>query len=372
MRLSKFILVIFCAFILFGCRKDSLTFENTDGSNGWLRDSSLWFESNIILNSYQTGDSMLFLNADRITYLDYNQSEPGVPGSLTSKMLPFPIPLEDRYAMNAQLVTVNQGTTIAIIPVNMVKIWNEHLLINGTDIDPDFLRFASPNQGNINMALHDHDIFIPFMTRLESGFQRVGGIAHIKLNPSTDSELFTLASIETIVLPDLEENALWSAVEKVDDTFLFSFYSDTSPKTYTIDLSGSIIATNDTGYVKFLQDYQSGNLLGILNNSSDPFHLSADKGNTWRSSTSVLPNTANGIVQANIDGRTFGFHNSQIWKIGIETSDQGGSFIAEELPNEGLEGHKITTITAYRDSLVLIGTTSGAFYKNKEVFLNDN
>ncbi|MCH7397188.1 hypothetical protein MM236_04270 [Belliella sp. DSM 107340] len=271
-------------------------------------------------------------------------------------------------------------------PMDLSAPW-EGLEIKGEDIDPDFREFSSLgiSRGNA-FELKENFLFVSYNTinADREEYFRPEKFAVIEIKQSSEGwaglgvDLVSIHTFKAPIQQEYEENFgnAFLSVLPVNDGFLvstffgfFKTYFDGSIKMINRDIrdNNGNLRISDSYLVK---DPKSNIILLLDHTTILKSYYSTDEGESW----SVLSEFSSNVDFGSLDllrfeefnGALFGFFNSQIFQISISPSQ----LMVNELDNSGLESHKITGISSYyKDSLVMVSTRSGAFYKPAEDLL---
>jgi len=143
------------------------------------------------------------------------------------------------------------------------------------------------------------------------------------------------------------------SIHTIDPDFFLTF----TDKTYKVTSEGIVSEVSDDILLRLIKVQNA--IYGI---SYDALYKSVDEGNSWEKLFKVA-SFMNDLHYQVINNEVVGFYYSQLFKIDFEKNE------IREIMNDGLEGHRITSISKFKDK-VFVTTFSGVFYKEWEDFYN--
>jgi len=388
---NQFIIICFFSCLFFSCISNEDDLDTIiEPETGWVQHPFYQYEHKDLRGLLQLENHLLTLHDYGYGLKPYDETSerlnnymtlaiPGLPGRKhLNADLSFPV--NEKY-YPVHLVEI--PNSIFVYPVKSQRdfiFYSSVLEIKGEDIDPDFRNFINIGtfRGN-SMELVNNFLLVGYNVHAAANPHPLKfAIMELKQNDAGSGGKVELISIKTINAPQKEGlygNALHS-IQPVNDGFvistnfeLFKLYFDGSIKTFERNnIDGNGFERYTTSFL--VKDPKTNVLLCAEMSTVLDSYYSMDNGESWN----VLTDFSSSIEFDSFDRLRFihhndelyGTYNSQIFKISI-TPNQ---LVLNELDNTGLEGHKITGLSFYqKDSLVMVSSRSGAFYKPSDELL---
>jgi len=344
---------IFCVFILLnGCEKETIVEKEVEKVHAWKPVSVFSYNNRMQLNSF--GDSAFLFTVNPSYFNVAWKNEDSKPLNTLPYVFHMEPSIHIRYPICTKYFVVTDHSLLRIgVPAEPLG-YSANVSFWMKEIDPMFdsynlpLRFFGDgigiNKNNSLLVIYRHYDSTNSGTSallVHLSFQQYG--AHVALDTSStkiirlNNSYFTSTSVY----------------------HFFNHYFVGSSKTYRT-------SDNGTATVCFSRDiynmFQIGSYLyGI---SWGTVVRSTDQGVSWNeigkisSSFEILS-----YIQA--EGSIIAFRNSQLFRITLNDSVD----TIEELENDGLDGHEITSISCYRNEMY-VTTFSGVFSKPAQEFFN--
>ncbi|MFN3800143.1 hypothetical protein [Belliella pelovolcani] len=389
---NSILLFAFFSLMLFSCLGDETETEPVvEEEFGWVKNSRYLHDFQALRGVIELDNYLLTLhdfgygikvyndlgNPEQLIF--HNLIMPQASGR-RHKHMDFSFPVSDKYLVTSFVEAPN---SIFVYSLNKPFLFTtpiSGLEIKGEDIDPNFreFRYLGTSRGD-TFALNGNHILVCYAVNNDPRWHLRFALIEVELDTVTGFGVDTkLVSIKTIKAPQREDqtgNNLVSFIPVNDGFVGTTFFS-----LFKVDFEGNVKVferenIDSDGFERYtesflVKDHRSNVILCAEKSRLLKSYYSTDEGETW----SLLSDFSSNIDFSSLDllrfeeynGALYGFYNSQIFQLSISPNQ----LTVNELDNIGLESHKITGISSYyQDSLVMVSTRSGAFYKPAEDFL---
>ncbi|WP_139325495.1 hypothetical protein [Belliella pelovolcani] len=385
------LLIVFISLMLFSCLGDETeTKPIVEDETGWIKHPFYQHDFKAMRGVFELDNHILTLHDFGYGAKTYHKLEDSVeavflnlnvahyPGKL-HKHSDRSFPINEKYLPVSFVELPNTIFVYSLTkPMNPVTAMGG-LEIKGEDIDPEFRQFSTlgSSRGN-TISLNEDYLFLAYEVKNNNARPLKFALIELKENTEGIGVGVEVVSIQTIDAPqreDLVGNQFLSVISVNDGFIVTTFFSlfkwrfDGTIKEFERD------PIDRDGFERYTTSFliNDPNTNVILCAETSTFldsYYSTDNGETWDILRNFVSNvdfvTLDILNFYNFKGNLYGTYNSQIFQISISPNQ----LIVNELDNSGLVGNKITGISSYhKDSLVMVSTRSGAFYKPSADFL---
>lgn len=388
---NSILLFSFFSLMLFSCLGDETETEPIlEEELGWIEHPEYLNEYKTIRGIYELEDNLITLHDfgygvksyfDRGNFSQLNFFGLSIPDAGLRVHMPFnqSFPINDKFMVfniverpNSIFVySLNEPTSLST-PLNGLEI-------KGSEIDPNFRVFnlIFKSTGNA-FELNGNHILLSYSVNNDPTMPLRFAIIEVEQNTTSGFRVGTeLISLNTFKSPQKEGllgNGVMSMLS-VEDGFIISTWFSL----FKVDFEGNIKefeknniynGNEQYGQSYLVKDPRTNVIICADATELTDSYYSTDDGESWSVLTDYdQPDSfynLNSLYYRELNGDLYGTIRSQIFKVSITPN----SFMLDELDNSGLEGHEITGISSYyQDSLVMVSTYSGAFYKPLADFL---
>ncbi len=344
----KRIVQFITCFILLSCNDDDpIPVEDVPI---WQKHNRFLFDQKIKYNSHVDEDKLYLLGTRNFSYIQFED---------TTEIVEHPVvwmKYDQNYKMPISsdlLVTANARTVHFVAskdPVGGIGVW-----LHMEQLDPGFEHFDFPGfWWTEAMAINSrNECLVPYATKDSRN------LLLVRLNDWGDNSVFmdTLETRRYSYPPDALGNIVGS-----DRLYTFDdvFYMSTLGGTFRIDETYAMEKVLEESFTRMFE--VGDRLFGLTFRGSESRLYESIDGVSWNY-LGILDNSFRQLNYCIVNDKTIAFYYSQVFEIG-RTAD---GFDIKELSNEGLFGHRITSITPFKGK-VYVTTLSGVFYKDQEDF----
>lgn len=389
--MNRYSFILIClTFGMFSCLGDE-TETIVEKETGWIKHPEYLNEYKTIRGIYELEDNLITLHDfgygvksyfDRGSFSQLNFFGLSIPDAGLRIHMPFnqSFPVNDKFMV---FNIVERPNSIFVYSLNEPTSSSTPLSgleIKGSEIDPNFrvFNFIFKSTGNA-FELNGNHILLSYSVNNDPRMPLRFAMIEVEQNTTSGFRVGSeLISINTFKAPQKEGllgNGVMSMLS-VDDGFIISTWFSL----FKVDFEGNIkefeknnIDSNGNeqyGLSFLLKDPRTNVILCADYTDLTDSYYSTDDGESWSVLTDFTQPDSffnlNRLYFRELNGDLYGTNRSQIFKVSITPN----SFMLDELDNSGLEGHEITGISPYqKDSLVMVSTYSGAFYKPSADFL---
>lgn len=345
------------------CKEEVEKIVEVEKTYSWQPDANFVFNRKIQLNSYADSTTLMLLGADELAI-----AKPPIPAKPDSVVfdhyrLNYQVPILDyRLPIGPKfLVFTGADSRLTVIPAMQPVTHILSVPLAVKSLDSSFATFTL-NRCTDCMGLNSRGQFlIPYyQSKLDQGYPVVSSEPRfLLLTPSRG-----LNGPITVKQSVLSVNSNPS-VGRLNAVYGFgdNFFVLGSSGTIRVLPDGTAESVFRGQLVNMFSDGKAFYAFGALNADVALFR-STDQGLNWQAVVSPLAYELISIQFRVVDGKVIGFRYGQIWHFDIS----GNQLSIKELENDGLDGHHITSMAAYRNT-VYVSTLSGVYKKSLTKFL---
>jgi len=356
-----FYLLIFAIIIFASCEREIIEKEieiEIEKQFSWQLDSRFLHDSKIQLNSYTDDENLHTLGVKYFSTLKPNRFD-------TSKQYFEHALISSDYTMNykwpisSRLFVDIENSFVRFHASRDPVFHNGKFYLSMKDFDSLYTNIQMPKYFNGDaLGLNNQlQCLIPYSRYIDESRTSINNNMYFAL---IDLELYnenpdlidTLSSYRFTIDQTSPYYQYLVSITTIDKNFFITYTN----KTFKVTSDRQVTEVFNEPIFRIIK--LDNTLFGI---TDDALYKSDDQGNSWHK-ISAVQSFMSDIHYKVIDNEVFGFYYSQLFKI-----DFGKNEI-KEIVNDGLEGHRITSICKFKDK-IYVTTFSGVFYKEWEKFL---
>ncbi|MEL7119036.1 MAG: hypothetical protein AAFO07_06335 [Bacteroidota bacterium] len=355
MKFKEITWLALCFLAILSCEKETVTVvEEVEKEFNWKQDDNFLFNAKTQLNGFATDDQLFLIGPNFFTKISSGPEDTSQHSSL-SYFLPFPYPIQNKLSISKELYMGYINANIGFFTTNSPVSYSSDNFRDMRDYDADFSNFDVPiySRGisfpinSLNQCLITYQRFIT----VDDTVQVVEFEPYLAM---AEIELFEPESrfINDITIKEVTKKF---SMGKVLAQHLIEDYFFVTGTEKTIRVNPDL-TINDVSQERLLRIFEyQGSLYGF---TREELYRSTDTGLSWQTLGGIQSDFFL-LNYTQIDGQLIAFYKSQIFKLDI--TDNG--IDSEELDNDGLFGHEITSINTLTNK-VYITTLSGVFVRD--------
>lgn len=347
---SVFVFVLFVTtIVLTGCEKEVIVEKEVEKIHSWTVMPEFTYDEKIQLNSYGDSSNLYLMNHSTISIINQPTSNGRM---ILSQYLLFMEPsLYDRFPLCGLYYAVAAGNTVCINLSKDPMGYYSDVWLYMEQVDSKFLQFDFPSRSRSDaIGINgSNSILIPYL-RSDSTYMKHAAML-VTFSVTDYYSTKKMDTISTAIITFGYDDSPYG-IYHYNDHYFYSGY-----RTYRITSSGTFMVSHPAPLYNM---FSVNNDLYAM--SFGKILRSKDTGANWQE-IGHIPYEFEILSYRNVDGTIIAHRLSQLFKIVLNDSIN----TIEELDNDGLDGHKITSVSRYRDNF-FVTTQSGVFSRPAQKF----